>query len=338
MSDLAVVGGGPAGLASALHAARSGLSVVVYEARATPIDKACGEGVMPSGVESLAGLGVQPAGRVLRGIRYLSADGQGVTAALPGIGLGIRRTELHARLREAVDAAGIVVRTRRVEEVQQAEDAVTIDGRRSRYLIAADGLHSAIRRRFALDARVRGPRRYGLRQHLHVAPWSENVEVYWSAHAEAYVTPVAADELGVAILTAQRGSFENHLAGFPALRERLGEAPVASDVRGAGPFRQGSTRRVAGRVLLVGDASGYVDALTGEGISLALAQAEAAVAAIVRGRPEAYASSWRGVVRRHRLLTSALVRLAHSPARRHLVPAARALPGVFGAVVRQACR
>lgn len=312
--------------------------MVVHEARATPIDKACGEGVMPSGVASLMDLDVQPAGRVLRGVRYLDAQGAGVTAALPGTGMGIRRTELHACLREAVDAAGVTVETRRVEEVHQGQGAVTIDGRRSRYLIAADGLHSTIRRRFGLDAPVRGPRRYGLRQHLHVAPWSENVEVYWSAHAEAYVTPVAADEVGVAILTAQRRPFAEHLAGFPALRERLGEASASSAVRGAGSLRQASTRRVTGRVLLVGDASGYVDALTGEGISLALAQAEAAVAAIVSGRPGSYAHSWSRVVRRHRLLTSALVRLAHSPVRPRLVPAARALPGLFGFVVRQACR
>nr|KEP22522.1 hypothetical protein DA06_20410 [Georgenia sp. SUBG003] len=93
---------------------------------------------------------------------------------------------------------------------------------------------------------------------------------------------------------------------------------------------------MAGRVLLVGDAGGYIDALTGEGISLALAQAEAAVAAVAAGRPEDYEARWREIVRRYRLITEALVVAASvPPLRRALVPAARALPPVFGAAVRQ---
>ena len=70
----------------------------------------------------------------------------------------------------------------------------------------------------------------------------------------------------------------------PLLRERLTGERVAQ-VLGAGPLRQRARRRVAGRVLLVGDAGGYVDALTGEGIALGLAQARAAVAAVGGGDP-----------------------------------------------------
>ena len=108
---------------------------------------------------------------------------------------------------------------------------------------------------------------------------------------------------------------------------------------GAGPLRQRSSRRVAGRVLLVGDASGYVDALTGEGIALGLAQASAAVRAIVSGRPEDYESSWRQVSRRYQLLTHALLGATRlQPARRALVPVAAALPPAFAAVVNQLAR
>src|SRR6201999_405761 len=114
--------------------------------------------------------------------------------------------------------------------------------------------------------------RFGLRRHYRIAPWTDLVEVHWAAGAEAYVTPVAADQVGVAVLGAQDGGtrssgiqyggppgrgFDARLAAFPLLRERLAGAVPVSDVRGAGPLRQGVRRRVAGRVLLAGDASGY---------------------------------------------------------------------------------
>jgi flavin-dependent dehydrogenase len=87
-------------------------------------------------------------------------------------------------------------------------------------------------------------------------------------------------------------------------------------------------------VLLIGDAAGYVDALTGEGIAVGLATARAAVAAIAAGRPEAYPAAWRAVTRRYRWSATALLAVADRPGlRRRLVPAAAALPGLFGLAV-----
>ncbi len=342
MPDLMVAGGGPAGLATALYAARAGLSVVVREPRAGAIDKACGEGLMPGALGRLQELGIDPAGQPLRGIHYLPAESErGVRACFRnGPGRGVRRTALHAALREAVSTAGVRIEQRPVEEVRQEADGVVVDGDRARYLVAADGLHSPIRHRLGLDA-GRGPtpdRRYGLRRHVETVPWTDMVQVHWSGDAEAYVTPVAEDLVGIALLTRRRAPFDEQLTAFPVLAERVA-AGSAQPVLGAGPLRQGAVRRVAGRVLLVGDAAGYVDALTGEGVSLALAQAEAAVTCIASGDVAAYEQVWRTVTRRYRWITEALVRGTRGPAgRRVLIPTAQRLPSVFAAAVNQLAR
>ncbi|WP_127130147.1 NAD(P)/FAD-dependent oxidoreductase [Georgenia sp. SYP-B2076] len=328
--DVVVAGGGPAGLATALYASRAGLSVVVREPRGGTIDKACGEGLMPGAVTRLARLGVDPAGQELRGIRYQSGATHAEAYFRGPPGRGVRRTALHEALRGAVAAAGVEVERRAVTEVRQDERGVVVDGTPARYLVAADGLHSPLRRSLGLDVPAGRRRRFGLRRHVGVAPWTDLVEVHWAEHAEAYVTPVGPGEVGVAVLTTRRLPYDAQLAAFPVLAERLLGEPTSA-VRGAGPLRQRSRRRVAGRVLLVGDAGGYVDALTGEGISLALAQAEAAVGAVLAGRPASYEASWRRIVRRYRLLTEVLLAASEAPAlRSRLVPAAGALPGLFG--------
>jgi flavin-dependent dehydrogenase len=237
-------------------------------------------------------------------------------------------------LRDAVDAAGVAVTTGRVLGLEQDDDGVRADGVRARYLVAADGLHSPLRRHLGLDGPARGRVRFGQRRHHALTPWTDKVEVHWARDAEAYVTPVADDCVGVAVLSSSRGGYDDHLVAFPDLRERLAAAPAASTTRGAGPLRQAARRRTAGRVLLVGDAAGYVDALTGEGVALALAQAAAAVSAVAADDPRRYEREWRRVSRRYRWLTETLVRAtATTPARTLVVPAAQALPPVFRAAV-----
>ncbi|MEU3184075.1 NAD(P)/FAD-dependent oxidoreductase [Streptomyces sp. NPDC006923] len=335
MIDLLVVGGGPAGLATAVHAALAGLEAVVIEPRSTPVDKACGEGVMPSGVRALSALGLDiPPGHPLRGIRYVRGLHRAQAPFHDGPGLGLRRTELHAALARRAQETGVRIVTGRVGEVEQDGDSVTAAGLRARWLVAADGLRSPVRHRLGLDLPDRRPRRYGQRRHYRVKPWTDFVEVHWSTAGEAYVTPVAADLVGVAVLSTARRGYDDHLAAFPELRARLA-GPPANAVRGAGPLRQRVLRRSAGRVLLVGDAAGYVDALTGEGIALALASAEAAVACLRAGRPQDYEGRWRKLTRRHRLLTEGLLRFSgHAAGARLVVPAAARMPSVFAAAVR----
>ena len=339
MRDLVVAGGGPVGLATALGAARAGLDVAVIEPRAGDIDKACGEGLMPGAVARLAALGVHPAGRTLTGIRYLDGTHRAEAVFRHGTGLGVRRTTLHAELAAAAAAAGVVTLQRSVRSVENHVDHVRVDGELARYLVAADGLHSPVRRMLGLDGSGhRERRRFGQRRHFTIAPWSSFVEVHWAAAGEAYVTPVGDDQVGVAVLSDSRRGFDDLLGDFPELLDRLADAP-GSRVRGAGPLRQRARRRSAGRVLLVGDAAGYVDALTGEGIALGLAQAGAAVAAVRAGDPGRYDAESRRIGRRHELLTQGLLTATTSAAvRRRLVPAAARMPWLFGSAVNQLAR
>ncbi|MEV4095533.1 NAD(P)/FAD-dependent oxidoreductase [Streptosporangium saharense] len=333
MIDVLVAGGGPAGLATAIHAALAGMEAVVVEPRPGPVDKACGEGLMPSGAAALRALGVRAEGRALAGIRYVDGEDRVQAEFRKGSGLGVRRTALHDALSRRAAELGVRVVRGRVDEVRQRHDGVEAAGLRARWLVAADGLHSPLRALLGLQLPDTRPRRYGLRRHYPVAPWTDFVEVHWAEESEAYVTPVGADLVGVAVLSSRRRGYQEHLADFPELAARL-TGPAATRVRGAGPLRQRVRSRVAGRVLLVGDAAGYTDALTGEGLSLALLSAPVLVGCLRSGDPRSYEGAWLRLSRRHRLLTAALLETRrHRVAGRLIVPAARRLPALFGAAV-----
>lgn len=336
MIDLLVAGGGPAGLVTAAHAARAGLEVVVVEHRRGPIDKACGEGLMPHSLAHLDRLGVGFEGRPYRnfyGIRYLDGRRTAEARFANGPGRGVRRTVLHDALSKAVADAGVQVVHGEVGEVTQDATSVSAAGLRARYLAAADGLHSPIRRALGLAAPEPQRRRWGIRRHVQIAPWSDCVEVHWGRDTEAYITPVSDDCVGVAILKSTRGGFEEHLRQFPALMDRLHDRPHGQD-RAAGPLRQKVRHRTTGRVLLVGDAAGYVDALTGEGMGLAFGAAELLVDCIVTDRTGDYDRQWRSLTRRYRLLTAGLLHATGiRPVRAAITPVSASLPAVFSAVV-----
>jgi flavin-dependent dehydrogenase len=341
--DVLVAGAGPTGLAAAVAAARAGRSVVVLDPRAGTIDKACGEGLMPAALDALAALGVDPPGHRFDTVRYVRGDVV-ATGHLPAPGRGVRRTVLHHALDAAAHDAGVRREVGRVEAVVQHADHVEAGGFRARWLVAADGLRSPIRRGLGLDAPAPGPRRIGLRRHFRVHAPSASVDVHWADDAEAYATPVADDVLGVAFLwraapppADDRAPFERWLDRFPELASRLGE-PLDEPL-GAGPFSVRSSRRAAGRVLLVGDAAGYVDALTGEGLKLGILGARAVVEAIVADDPARWERAWRRLWRPYAWTTAGLLALtAYRPVRRALPTVLRTVPGVMDAVIRVVAR
>ncbi|MEM1177176.1 MAG: NAD(P)/FAD-dependent oxidoreductase [Acidobacteriota bacterium] len=336
--DLLVVGGGPAGLVTALDAAQRGLRTAVIDRRQPPFDKACGEGLMPDGAAHLRRLGVElPEHRPFRGIRYLEGD-LSIDGRFPGApGLGVRRTRLHRTLVDAARAAGVDCRWGvRAEGLRAAgtDHPVVMTDRGpmgASLVVGADGLRSKMREWAGLARPFSGRRRFGVRRHYALAPWSDRVEVYWSDDAEAYVTPVADDEVGVAILwSGRKANFDTLLNAFPALAERLSGAPSTSRDRGAGPLRQRVRTPLAGHVALVGDAAGYVDAITGEGLSLALHQSAALLDAYLEGALATYPRRARRVAFLPEALTHLLLAIEARPRlRRRVLRALHRDPKLF---------
>jgi flavin-dependent dehydrogenase len=334
MIDLIVAGGGPVGLMTAVRARLAGMDVAVIEPRTGPIDKACGEGLMPEALARLHAVGVDPAGLDFHGIRYISPGAVAHARFRTGPGRGVRRLELHTALCARAQELGVRFVDDRVSAVAQGEDWVEVGGQRGRYLVGADGLHSTVRRALGVGLPASGPQRFGVRQHFDVRPWTDLVEVYWLDDAEVYVTPVGTSTVGIAVLGGAPLHLAATIARIPALASRLAAAAPASDLRGAGPLRQRVRTRVVGRTLLVGDAAGYVDALTGEGLRVGFAEAEAAVDAVVAGSLDSYEQEWRRITRSYRWLTGGLLWTASRPRLRPMiVPAAQALPPVFSRIV-----
>lgn len=346
MLDVVIAGGGPVGLVTAIQAARRGLSAVVLERRRLPLDKACGEGLMPAGVRELEAMGIEvpaQAGQPFFGVRYL--DGSTIVDAHfrpERHGLAVRRTTLVRLLAEHARGRGVPVRegveVLGYHRIDRERIAVTTSegDLEARYVIAADGLHSRLRGLAGLSLPGRANIRYGVRRHFRVRPWSQLVEVHWSDGAEAYVSPLGPELVGVAFLVwGTSARYASLLGRFPQLVERLRGAEACSDVRGAGPFEQRVRRRTADGLALVGDAAGYVDAITGEGLTLGFRCATALTQILAAGRPladydEAYLEASRGYYRSTRWL---LAVAARPRMRRRLIAALSRSPRLFDVLV-----
>ena len=338
---VAIVGGGPVGLAAALFATRAGMTPVIIEARDCDGDKACGEGLMPGAMPLLQELGLDPPGRNLLGVSYRQGAKQ-VDHLFPGTpGRGVRRTVLVEAMRAETERQGIERVHARVNGLTQHSSGVLVrcadaDDLESEYVLGCDGLHSTVARQLGLVAQpARRARRYGLRQHFQRAPWDSMIEVYYAGDAELYITPVDDETVGVAVLGPRGVNLDKTIARVPEISAKLDGVPAASSLRGAGPFPYRVHRAQSGRVLLAGDAAGYVDAITGEGLRVGFAQGREAITALQAGQPASYPRRWRKVTREFRFLTRGLVALASSPLRGSIVPLASASPRIFGVVVNR---
>lgn len=331
-----MIGGGPAGLAAAIAARHVGFRVIVADGAQPPIDKACGEGLLPDGVAALERLGIQPPvaeGLRFRGIRFLTSE-LSADALFSGssFGLAIRRTTLHALMVERAAQLGAEFRWRTPVLGISHEGAQLSDGPvRSRWIIGADGSNSLVRR-WAGMQRGSGPRlRYAFRRHYRVQPWTDHMEVYWGKHCQGYATAVTRDQVCVALASHSPAMrLEEGVRELPELQARLHGAETISMERGALTGNRFHRRVSRGNVALIGDASGTVDAITGEGLGLAFAQAVVLAECLQTGNLARYESEHRRLMLRPRLMARLMLTLdGHPRLQRRTLQVFRRRPEIF---------
>jgi flavin-dependent dehydrogenase len=333
--DVMVIGGGPAGLAAAIAARQQGLHVTLADAAQPPIDKACGEGILPSGLRYLRELGVDLNGvphAELAGIRFITPEGECGAEFTGAKGVAMSRIALHRALVARAEQCGVHLHWG--TQVEVGEDSSVYLGQlpvMSRYVIVADGGRSRTRCSLGFeDGRVRRER-VGFRTHYRVRPWSKFVEVYWARCGQMYVTPVADDEVGVAFLSNDPHlRFESALPQFPDLNERLLDVPHADRTRGAMTTWRTVPRTQRATTALVGDASGSVDAITGEGLSLAFAQALRVAECVREGDLKPYESAHREIMRLPNVMSRVLLWMGdHDALRSRAIRAFMRQPELF---------
>ncbi len=322
--DVAVAGCGPAGLAVALAARAKGFRVVAVDAGHPSLDKACGEGLMADGLRAARSLGIQlgaAEGMHFKGIRFVGAN-YTIQADFPtGLGLAVRRTTLHKKLVQQAESAGVEMHWG-VPICGLENNTLLCRNARfeAQWIVGADGLHSMVRRLAGLDRFLWNRERVGMRQHFAVKPWSEYVDVHWGDRCQCYITPVGPEEISVAFLARkQQGRFDDLLRLFPVVADRVCGAQLTSKARGALTALRRIRRVYKGNVALVGDASGAVDAITGQGIGLALRQALALAEALAAGDLRHYAQQHAAIMRRPSLMAAGLSMMGEHAHLRELV-------------------
>jgi len=350
-TDVFIVGGGPAGLATAIAARQKGFRVSIADSSIPPVDKACGEGLMPDGIVALRELGVTiPADQrfPFRGIRFVEGDLAAQSDFSNERGWGIRRTTLHTALAERAAALGVEMYWgKRViglngglngnnSENGEQHGGIFLEGRaiRARWIIGADGQNSRVRQWAQFTPARKKGLRYGFSSHFQTTPWSDYVEVHWAPNCQIYITPIGRQEICVAVLTANpRSRLADTLKLFPSVAGRLQDAvALAPEMGGVSSSLSMAevTRKSAVPVALIGDASGSVDAIAGEGLTLAFRQALALGEALERNDLAAYEVEHRRGRKRPVMMSRLLVTLSdHSRLRHRVLSAFASEPSLF---------
>jgi flavin-dependent dehydrogenase len=342
-TEICIIGGGPAGLAAALALTQSGREVTVLDCAVPPIDKACGEGLMPDSLAALNRLGVTlpNVGTALHGIRFIGAESE-VSSHFPnGIGRGVRRVLLHEQLVARAEKMGIRLLWG-VKNVNTQRGRVSFSGGEieTQLIVGADGQTSAVRRQAGLEHFTGQKRRYGFRRHYGIASWSPYVEVYWGHHFQIYVTPVASNQVCVALISTNPhlrldvALKDAALKQMPRLADRLADAPAVTAEMGSLSLSRKLRSVATDGYVLLGDASGSVDAITGEGMCLAFKQSAALVEALDARDMRVYQRAHRKVIAKPMQMAALMLVLDSSQTlQRKALAGLAAHPGIFSSLL-----
>jgi flavin-dependent dehydrogenase len=308
-SEVIIVGGGPAGTATALQLAARKMSVTLIDRARFPRDKACSEFMSPAATALLQRLGVlsdlerEPSARPAA-LRVSAHDGHALTgkfsaaivAPWRSFGLALRRDRLDARLLDAAADSGVrVLQGWTVAGLlREGGSAVGVTARsgngemrtfRAPVIIGADGLRSLL-------ARAAGKLKRGRRRRVAFVAHLAGVDGCASGQAEMHVSgggyvglnPIGGGLVNAAVVVPARHArpargradafLLDSLRQIPELERRLRHASIVRHTMVTGPFAQRARRVVADGLALVGDAAEFHDPFTGDGIHMALKGAE----------------------------------------------------------------
>ena len=339
-SEVLIAGAGPAGLSAAIALRQQGAAVLVVDAQRPPIDKACGEGLMPDGVRELCRLGVSLDARhgdPFHGITFVSDMSRVAADFSYGAGRGVRRIVLHRLLLDRASELGVrfawntPVLLRRGQPLSVAGAPCFY-----RWLIGADGHASRVRAWAGLDRGCTRSRRFGFRAHYRIpagdgASSCPHVEVHWGDRGQAYLTPVGDGEICISAVTRHAGlRLADILAAIPSLRGRFDAAQATTVERGCLTLTRRFRRVTQGNIALLGDASGSADAITGEGLALAFRQASLLAESLHAGSLDLYEARHAATLALPQRMSALLLLLDRHPAlRRRAVQALAACPALF---------
>jgi geranylgeranyl reductase family protein len=303
--DVIVVGGGPAGAAAAVMLKQRGHDVLLLDEARFPRDKVCGEGVSPEAWRLIEELGATAAVLALapyplRGMAVTAPDGtcfRGDYHGAPRPGFAVRRVRFDRVLLDRARAAGVEVRegmkaTGLLQREGAVEGVTGVNGGgpevlRARLVIGADGRRSVVARRLGLLREHRRLRKFAVRGYWEgMEGLEERGEMHGGGGGYCGVAPLSPTRANVTFVLDRRemaaagggleGFYRRTLRRWPRIAERLEKARLLSAPRAVGPLALEASRVSAPGALLVGDAAGFYDPFTGEGVTLALRSAELA--------------------------------------------------------------